>query len=75
MSRKLVPMIWKERTIHRTEEIGISRPSTYSVFKHSNCIGCLKAGWQQRKKFYQHRYETLVSRLRSLVCIEDEDQP
>lgn len=28
---------------------------------------------KKRKKFYQHRYETLVSRLRSLVCIEKEN--
>ncbi len=40
------PAIWTQRTIHATEEIGIARPITYSVFKHGNCIGCLKAGWQ-----------------------------
>jgi hypothetical protein len=40
------PLIWPVRTIHNTEDIGIPRPSTYSVFKHGNCIGCLKAGWQ-----------------------------
>jgi len=38
--------LWLERTIQTTEEIGIARPSTYSVFKHGNCVGCLKAGWQ-----------------------------
>jgi hypothetical protein len=38
--------LWKKRTIHSTDEIGITRPSTYSVFKHGNCVGCLKAGWQ-----------------------------
>lgn len=40
------PLIWPTRTIQSTEDIGIARPSTYSVFKHGNCIGCLKAGWQ-----------------------------
>lgn len=40
------PMIWKDRTVLRTSDIGIERPSTYSVFTHGNCIGCLKAGWQ-----------------------------
>jgi hypothetical protein len=40
------PLIWTERTIMSTEEIGIARPSTYNVFKHGNCVGCLKAGWQ-----------------------------
>ena len=38
--------LWSDRTIHATEEVGIPRPSTYSVFKHGNCVGCLKAGWQ-----------------------------
>lgn len=38
--------LWAERTITATEEIGIARPSTYSVMKHGNCVGCLKAGWQ-----------------------------
>ena len=38
--------LWKERTIFATEEIGILRPSTYDIFIHGNCIGCLKAGWQ-----------------------------
>lgn len=35
-----------ERTILATEHIGIARPNTYGVFKHANCTGCLKAGWQ-----------------------------
>lgn len=38
--------LWKERTIHGTEEVDIARPSTYEVFVHGNCVGCLKAGWQ-----------------------------
>jgi len=40
------PLLWEDRTIHSTEEVGIAKPSTYSVFKHGNCTGCLKAGWQ-----------------------------
>ena len=40
------PMLWPDRTVMTPEELGIARPSTYSVFKHGNCIGCLKAGWQ-----------------------------
>lgn len=35
-----------EKTIHATEEIGITRPNGYMVFNHANCIGCLKAGRQ-----------------------------
>jgi hypothetical protein len=40
------PLAFGARTILATEEIGIARPLTYSQFKHGNCIGCLKAGWQ-----------------------------
>ncbi|MFW7230051.1 hypothetical protein ACMGGA_03760 [Citrobacter sp. BNK-39] len=40
------PMIWTDRTIHSVEEVGIALPGTYSQFKHANCVGCLKAGWQ-----------------------------
>lgn len=38
--------LWDRRTIHATEDIGIARPNVYSLFKHANCIGCLKAGRQ-----------------------------
>lgn len=40
--------LWSEeqRTIQSTSEVGISPPLTYSVFKHANCIGCIKAGRQ-----------------------------
>lgn len=38
--------LWNRRTIHESIEVGIKRPLGYSVFKHANCIGCLKAGWQ-----------------------------
>jgi len=40
------PLAYWARTIAATEEIGIARPSTYSIYKHANCIGCLKAGRQ-----------------------------
>lgn len=36
----------QERTIFDVSEIGIKRPMAYGKFKHANCIGCLKAGWQ-----------------------------
>ena len=38
--------LWGHRTLFATEDIGIRRPNTYAVFKHGNCVGCLKAGWQ-----------------------------
>lgn len=40
------PSLWKDRTIHNVEEIGIKRPSVYEIFNHANCRGCLKAGKQ-----------------------------
>ena len=40
------PLAYWNRTIYDTEEIGIDRPRTYKIFKHANCIGCLKAGKQ-----------------------------
>jgi hypothetical protein len=40
------PLINWKCTISSTEEIGIKPPLTYSIFKHANCIGCLKAGKQ-----------------------------
>lgn len=38
--------LWRERTIKKSNEIGITPPLGYSRFKHANCIGCLKAGMQ-----------------------------
>lgn len=40
------PLAYWKRTIEKTEDIGIKRPSTYELFRHANCIGCLKAGKQ-----------------------------
>ena len=40
------PMLWDESEIVRLEDIGIDKGSIYETFNHSNCIGCLKAGWQ-----------------------------
>lgn len=40
------PLAFWERTIDKTENIGIQRPATYRIYKHANCIGCHKAGWQ-----------------------------
>lgn len=40
------PLAFGPRTILSTSEIGVEPPLGYSQFKHANCIGCLKAGWQ-----------------------------
>jgi len=41
------PLAFWDRTISDTNEIGIKKPITYKLFRHANCIGCLKAGKQQ----------------------------
>lgn len=48
--------LWEQRTIFETSEIGIRKPMQYCSFKHSNCIGCLKAGRQHWYVVYcKHR--------------------
>lgn len=39
------PCLWTP-TIKSISEIGIQPPQGYNVFKHANCVGCLKAGMQ-----------------------------
>lgn len=41
------PLAYWNRTIEKTEDIGIKRPTTYKIYRHANCKGCLKAGRQQ----------------------------
>lgn len=40
------PLALWPRTIASTREVGIEPPLDYTVWKHANCKGCLKAGWQ-----------------------------
>ena len=40
------PLAHWPQTIASTREVGIEPPLGYSRFKHANCAGCLKAGWQ-----------------------------
>lgn len=49
--------LWKERTIKSTNEITITPPLTYGMFKHANCIGCLKAGKQHWYCVYMTRQD------------------
>lgn len=44
--RTAFPLAHWDRTILSTREIGIEPPLTYGVFRHANCVGCLKAGMQ-----------------------------
>lgn len=59
------PLAEWDRTIKSTTEIGIEPPITYKVFKHANCIGCLKAKKQHwyvvyclRPDIFQEAMET-----------------
>jgi hypothetical protein len=49
------PMLWPEEEIVRLESIGIDPGSVYKTFNHSNCVGCLKAGWQHWYIVYNTR--------------------
>lgn len=40
------PLARWNRTITSTRDVGIEPPLTYGVFKHANCVGCLKAKTQ-----------------------------
>jgi len=41
------PLAFWDKPIQNIAEVGIKKPSTYKLFRHANCIGCLKAGKQQ----------------------------
>ena len=41
----------RDRTIESVKEIGIEPPMQYQQFKHGNCFGCLKAGFQHWTSF------------------------
>ena len=51
------PLADWERTIDKTEDVGIRRPITYRIYKHANCIGCLKAGRQHWYCVYCLRHD------------------
>lgn len=44
--KTLFPMLWDESEIVKLDDIGIDPGKIYETFNHSNCMGCLKAGWQ-----------------------------
>lgn len=44
--KTMYPMTWDESEIVRLSDIGIDPGKIYDKFNHSNCMGCLKAGWQ-----------------------------
>lgn len=57
------PLAFWDRTIENIEEIGVKRPATYEIFKHANCIGCLKAKkqhWYAVYCLYPHIFREAV---------------
>jgi hypothetical protein len=53
--RTAYPLAHWPRTISTTEEIGVRPPLTYGVWKHANCVGCIKAGKQHWYAVFVHR--------------------
>lgn len=53
--RTAFPLAHWPRTISTTEEIGVRPPLTYGVWKHANCVGCIKAGKQHWYAVFVHR--------------------
>jgi hypothetical protein len=51
------PIAFEEMEISDTRQIGIEPPNSYSIFKHANCIGCLKAGLLHWYVTYCIRYD------------------
>lgn len=51
------PLISWTMSIKSTLEIGIEPPLCYKKFKHANCTGCLKAGWQHWYIVYCERLD------------------
>ena len=62
--------LWKDRTIHEIEELGIDRPMQYGSFKHANCIGCLKAGKQHWYVVYCERPDVFEKAKYAEDCID-----
>lgn len=40
------PLAFWDNPIQSIEDIGVKKPSVYSLYRHANCKGCLKAGMQ-----------------------------
>jgi hypothetical protein len=49
------PLAHWQRTIQSTNEIGVAPPLSYGVWKHANCIGCIKGRKQHWYAVYVHR--------------------
>ncbi|MFA1575689.1 hypothetical protein [Vibrio cyclitrophicus] len=55
--KTLFPMLWDQGEIVRLVDVGIEPPSCYDRYKHSNCTGCLKAGFQHWYVVYNEDIE------------------
>jgi hypothetical protein len=62
-------------TVERTEDIGIPRPSTYSIYKHGNCKGCLKGGIQHWYVTYCNEPEVWAKAIRTEAKLAERGRP
>lgn len=53
--RTCFPLAEWSNVIKTTREIGVEPPETYEIYKHANCIGCLRAGQQHWYVVYCRR--------------------
>lgn len=43
---------WESNLFSLESETKIKKPVTYRIYKHANCEGCIKAGWQHWYAIY-----------------------
>lgn len=53
--RSCFPLAEWPGVIKSTQEIGVEPPKTYQIWKHANCVGCLRAGQQHWYVVYCRR--------------------
>jgi hypothetical protein len=53
--RTCFPLAEWSGVIKSTREIGVEPPKTYQIWKHANCVGCLRAGQQHWYVVYCRR--------------------
>ena len=73
--RTAYPLAHWPHTIQSTEEIGIKPPLTYSLWKHANCVGCIKARKQHWYAVFVHRPDIWAKAKRAEEFINRSIQP
>lgn len=73
--RTAYPLAHWPHTIQSTEEIGIKPPLTYSVWKHANCVGCIKGRKQHWYAVFVHRPDVWIKAKKAEEHIDHSIQP